>query len=192
MNFVAIDFETANPSPTSICAVGIAVVVNGQVVNRFARLVRPTPHYYLFTHIHGITAEMTAHAPDFASLWPEVRPLLASQPLVAHNKHFDRGVLARTLECYGLPPLESPWHCTVAISRKVFPQFPNHRLSTVCQHLNIPLNHHEAESDAAGAAHIALEALAQLKVDSLEALEKAIARLPGPHKPHYYSRRWHA
>jgi DNA polymerase-3 subunit epsilon len=188
MDFVAIDFETANPQATSACAIGLAVVRQGVIVERFARLIRPTPNYYRFTNIHGITAAMTAQAPTFAELWPQLAPLLQGQPLVAHNKRFDSGVLANTLAHYGIPMPEASWHCTVAISRRVLPTLPNHRLSTVCAHLGIPLNHHEAESDAVGAACIALHALQQLQATSLFELDTKLATLPAP--PRRPFRRW--
>ena len=56
-NFVAIDVETANAEPTSICAVGAVKVMDGSIVDRFYTLVRPYPNYYFrhFTeNIHGI------------------------------------------------------------------------------------------------------------------------------------------
>lgn len=45
-NFVAIDFETANFTKSSICSIGIVIVKNGEVVDNFYSLVRPTPNYY--------------------------------------------------------------------------------------------------------------------------------------------------
>ena len=45
-NFVAIDFETANGKRSSICSVGAAIVKNGEIVDSFYSLVKPTPNYY--------------------------------------------------------------------------------------------------------------------------------------------------
>ena len=47
-DFVAIDFETANNEPSSICSVGIVVVRDGMVQHREHRLVRPVPNYYCY------------------------------------------------------------------------------------------------------------------------------------------------
>ena len=44
-NFVAIDVETANGEPTSICAIGAVKVTDGVITDRFYELVRPTPNY---------------------------------------------------------------------------------------------------------------------------------------------------
>lgn len=178
MDFVAIDFETANNSPTSMCAVGIAVVQNGELVHSFARLVKPTPNYYAHTRIHGIDERMTATAPSFAALWPQLQEMLQGMPLVAHNASFDRNVLASTLRAYHLPAHEAPWYCSVQISRRVMSHLPNHKLSSVCQALGIPLNHHEAESDARGCAHIMLHAMQQTGATSLPELQLAASKLP--------------
>ena len=40
-NFVAIDVETANNHPSSICAIGAVKVVGGVIVERFYELVKP-------------------------------------------------------------------------------------------------------------------------------------------------------
>lgn len=41
LNFTALDFETANPNRSSACAVGLAKVRDGQVVDTFSTLVKP-------------------------------------------------------------------------------------------------------------------------------------------------------
>ena len=47
-NFAAIDFETANNERTSICSVGVVIVRNGEIADRFYSLVHPEPDYYLY------------------------------------------------------------------------------------------------------------------------------------------------
>ena len=44
MDFIAIDFETANHRRHSACAVGIVTVRDGKVVDRFSTLIRPRNH----------------------------------------------------------------------------------------------------------------------------------------------------
>ena len=46
-DFVAIDFETANYEPTSICSVGLVVVRGGEITQSMHRLVCPEPDYYI-------------------------------------------------------------------------------------------------------------------------------------------------
>ena len=43
-DFAAIDFETANSEPSSVCAVGVVIVRNGEVVDSFYSLIQPEPN----------------------------------------------------------------------------------------------------------------------------------------------------
>src|SRR4051794_14100987 len=74
--FVAIDFETADISPDSACAVGLVRVEALKVVRRETLLIRPPRSQMLFTHVHGITWEMVKDAAEFADAWRQLSPLL--------------------------------------------------------------------------------------------------------------------
>lgn len=73
MNFIAIDFETANHLRSSACQVGLAKVENGTVVETRSFYIRPIPDYYetMNIRIHGIRPEQTQDAPSFETLWRE-------------------------------------------------------------------------------------------------------------------------
>ena len=161
-HFAAIDFETANYSPTSICSVGWVVVRQGEIVERIHRLVRPAPNYYVrrFTEeIHGIGFEDTCNQPDFPEVWADIAPCIEGLPLVAHNKAFDERVLRQTMAAYGLEWPGYEFLCTLQAARRLFPksQIGDHRLPTVCRYLGIEFaHHHDALADAEGCARIAL------------------------------------
>lgn len=160
LDFAAIDFETANYNPTSICAVGLVVVRDGVLCDNFYRLVRPEPEYYLrqFTAIHGICYEDTANEPCFAHVWNELRDKIGDLPLVAHNKAFDERVMRATCRMYGLEMPDVSFYCTLQQARRVIPRsaIENYRLPTVCAYLGIAFGqHHNALDDAEGCARIA-------------------------------------
>ena len=157
--WVAIDFETATREPTSVCAVGIAVVSGGRIVDSGAWLVQPPFNEYEFwnTNVHGLGPEDTARAPDFREIWFELQPLLAQGPLLAHNAPFDMRVLRALIESLELPAPAIRYACTVSMARKAFPVLANHKLNTVCDHCGITLMHHDAASDAKACANVALE-----------------------------------
>ncbi|MFZ1965091.1 MAG: 3'-5' exonuclease, partial [Roseiarcus sp.] len=158
MNFVAIDFETANYQPDSACAVGLVKVVGGEIVNTAAYLIRPPTREFVFTYIHGLTWSDVANANDFGLLWPKLAAFLdGAEFLAAHNAPFDRGVLRACCARYRLPAPSAPFRCTVQISRRAWNIRPT-KLSDVCKKLEIPLNHHEALSDAMACARIVLAA----------------------------------
>lgn len=163
MKYIAIDFETANASPLSACAVGITVFDDAQKLKDNVYLIRPPVGFDSFhwynTKIHGITKKMVEHAPAFDEIWELCCEDLEGGVIVCHNAAFDTGVLHSLLDFYGYPLPECPYICTVKVARRVWPNLDNHKLDTVSQFLGIPLNHHEAGSDAHACGRILLEAL---------------------------------
>ena len=156
--FVAIDFETADYQPDSACAVALVRVEGSHIVHRRHFLIRPPRSTFIFSYIHGITWEMVAGKPTFGELWPEIKPLLAgAQFLSAHNAPFDRGVLQACCADHNLKPPRLPFLCTVKLARQIWNLFPT-KLPNVCSHLGIPLDHHNAASDAEACARIVLAA----------------------------------
>ena len=81
-------------------------------------------------------------------LWELLRPLLDKGVLCAHNAVFDLGVLGKCLRDYGIEWKSSAEYvCTCQIGRKLLPQAENHRLNTLAELLDLPLQHHNALSD---------------------------------------------
>jgi DNA polymerase-3 subunit epsilon len=162
-SFAAIDFETANYYPSSICSVGVVIVKDGKVTDRIYELIKPEPEWYsrFNTRIHGLRAEDTADAPVFPLVWKKIAPLLESLPLVAHNKSFDEGCLRAAHRAYCLDYPEYTFFCTCQGSRRRFGKLlPNHQLHTVAAHIGFDLrHHHHALADAEACAAIALEVL---------------------------------
>ena len=158
MAFVAIDFETANSGRESACAVGLVRVEGYEIVRRETRLIRPPSSEFSFTWCHGITWDHVVDQPPFHDVWSELRTMLDGVTfLAAHNARFDRAVLNACCKASGLDVPELPFECTVKIARKAWNIRPT-RLDVVCRALDIPLNHHEAGSDAEACARILLAA----------------------------------
>lgn len=157
--FVAIDFETADHGRDSACAVALAVVRDGAITETVHRLIRPPRRGFRFTHVHGIAWEDVEGEADFGGVWPALAPLLDGAAfMVAHNAAFDRGVLEACCAAHGLRPPGLRFECTVRMARAAWGLYPT-KLPDVCLHLGIPLRHHDAASDAAAAARIAVAAL---------------------------------
>lgn len=158
MRAVAIDFETANETRVSACAIGLAWIDEGRVTEVEERLIRPPePRFSSFnTAIHGIRARDVENAPTFAEMWAGVVDRMAGRLVVAHNASFDMSVLRRSLELIGRDPPECRFLCTVALARRVWPDLPRHKLNDVSDFLGLKLDHHRAGSDAAACAEILL------------------------------------
>lgn len=161
--FVVFDVETPNSANDRMSAIGVSVVEDGQVVEEFASLVNPETHFDPFNiRLTGITPEAAAQAPAFPDLWPRLEPLFSSGLLVAHNAPFDMAVLSKCLGAYGIDWKSSAaYACTVRMGRDCYPELPNHKLNTLCAHLGISLEHHQASSDSHACALLLLDYLAR-------------------------------
>lgn len=161
-DFAAIDFETANSERTSVCSVGVVVVRNGEITERFYSLIQPEPNYYNYrcSQVHGLCREDTDDAPVFPEVWERIEPLIEGLPLVAHNRAFDENCLKSVFACYQMTYPDYEFYCTLHASRLVLPGLDNHRLHTVARACGYcPENHHHALADAETCAAIALEIL---------------------------------
>ena len=163
LDFAAIDFETANEFPSSVCSVGVVVVRGGEVVDKFYSLIHPEPEYYQWfcQRVHGLTPEDTEEAPVFPYVWTQIEPLIEGLPLVAHNARFDEGCLKAVFRVYRMDYPDYVFYDTLAASRRRFGcRLPNHQLQTVAAACGYDLlNHHHALADAEACAAIALAIL---------------------------------
>jgi DNA polymerase-3 subunit epsilon len=157
--FVAIDFETANSSRDSACAVALITVRGTEIVDRTSFLIKPPQPEFEFCHIHGICREHVADQPAFGELWPQILARLEPAAFIAaHNAAFDRAVLLACCETNGLIPPPLSFLCTLQMARAAPWRLNPANLPAVCQFLSIPLDHHRAESDAEACARIVIAA----------------------------------
>ena len=148
--FAVIDFETTGISPDfgdRATEVAIVVMEGDRVVDRFQSLMNAGVRIPSFiTQLTGISNAMVAAAPDAAVVMAEASRFVGSTPLVAHNAAFDRKFWAAELARVGLPAPQ-PFACTLLISRRLYPQAPNHKLGSLVDYHRLPRT---------GAAHRAL------------------------------------
>ena len=138
-DFAAIDFETANEQPSSVCSVGVVIVRDGEIVDSFYSLIHPEPEYYQWfcQRVHGLGPEDTEAAPVFPYAWEKIEPLIEGLPLVAHNSRFDEGCLKAVFRVYQMDYPDYEFHDTLAASRSHFGcRLPNHQLQTVAAACN--------------------------------------------------------
>ncbi len=155
--FIVIDFETATGYKDSACSVAIVTVEAGVIVEEYSKLIQPPENYYwkrFSEEIHHISASDTANAPTFDLIFPEIEKRLAGMTIVAHSEGFDRGVLGACMDRYGLESehldVNTPWECTVRKYHELG-YYPA-SLDVLCEEFGIPLDHHQALSDARGCA----------------------------------------
>jgi DNA polymerase-3 subunit epsilon len=154
-SFTAIDFETAQMNPNSICQVGLVRVEHGQIVKQIDRLVQPPGNSYFYKNIevHNIRPEDTEYAPTFDVVWHEdMKVLIEDEVVVAHSIGFDANCLRHSLAYYDEIQPQFEERCTLKIYRR--------GLSYLSKKYRIPLNHHNALSDANACAQLYLKHLA--------------------------------
>lgn len=89
-DFVAIDFETANGRRSSVCSVGIVIVRDGVIVDRFYSLIQPAPNYYTYwtTEVHGLSRRDTDGQPTFPEVWAQVAEKIKGLPACSTQPSF--------------------------------------------------------------------------------------------------------
>ena len=181
MKAIAIDFETANSSRASACAIGLAWIDGGKIVRVEERLIRPREMRFDSRNIgiHGIKPEHVASKPELPAVLAEFRDDLAGAVVLAHNAAFDMSVLRAGLDQYGLPYPEFGYLCTCKMARLVWPELPSVALDVVSRHLRLALDHHQAGSDAAACAGIALAAARKLGVTRIRDIPSPICLQSG-------------
>ena len=173
-----IDFETTGMSPaqgaraTEIAAV---LVQDGHIVGRFQSLMNSGAWVPPFIeHLTGISNRMLAQAPPARAVMKEVLRFTRGLPLVAHNAAFDRGFWnaeAALADC--APDPAHQFACTLLLSRRLYPQAPNHRLGTLAKLHALPPNGraHRALADAETTAYL----LVQMQRDAGQQFAQALA-----------------
>lgn len=167
MSLIAvIDFETTGLSPAygdRATEVAIVLVERGRVVDRFQSLMNAGVRVPSFiTQLTGISNAMVAAAPDVAQVMARASRFVGNAPMVAHNASFDRKFWVGELARLGLPAPQ-PFACTLLVSRRLYPQAPNHKLGSLVDYHCLPRTGaaHRALADA----EMAAELLGQIQQD---------------------------
>ena len=170
MNFVAIDFETANSSRDSACSLGMVKVLDDRIVEEWYELIKPPKMLFepINVSIHGITAKDVVNAKTFGELWSEIYSFIDGYQVVAHNASFDFSVIRKCLDTYDLDYPEFDYYCTVIASKISWPELSRHDLHSLSDFLNIELEHHNALADAKACAKILIDAARNMNAQSLD------------------------
>lgn len=159
---VALDLETTGLSPLVDRIIEISgVKVTPEGIEVFDQLVQPEiPIPPFTTEIHHITDDMVIDSPKISEVIPSFVEFIAGFPIIAHNARFDAGFIVYDILQNKLSLPKAKVYCSCALSRKVFTEFPNHRLATLVEKLEIKLeNHHRALDDAKACLQVFARAL---------------------------------
>lgn len=159
--YAVIDFETNGLMPEQggrALEVAAVIVQDGRITESWQSLMNPGGRVPGFiTALTGITSAMVSAAPAPAQAMAGIAEFVGDATLVAHNASFDRRFWQHELARIDRPAVHD-FLCTVLISRRLYPWAPNHKLATLVDLHNIPVDgrHHRALADAAMTAHLFL------------------------------------
>ncbi len=146
-----VDVETTGASASYGRIIEIAVirVEGGKIKRTFQSLVNPERYIpFSVEQLTGIRSKDVECAPLFEDIARELMRLLDGAIFVAHNARFDYGFVKNEFRRLG-KSFNARCLCTVKLSRKLFPQYRNHDLSSVINRFGILCDdRHRAMGDA--------------------------------------------
>ena len=188
----AIDFESAGAAPGETdqpVQVGIVRLesLSEKQPSLFTSYIACTrPVRWSASKVHGITTAHLQNAPDFPTLWPELKQHLQDALVIGHNPSTEKRFL-RAFPGHGF----GPWLDTLQLARQAIPQLGDYTLSCVCRALGLEeeirqwvqtagtqhLHWHDALFDAAASLLLLRKLLLSLQMEhtTLEQIPFAIS-----------------
>lgn len=156
---IVLDFETSGMSPDAgdrAIEIGAVKICRGQITERFQSLMNPGMRINRFIENYtGITNQMLQGAPGVGEVMSEFAQFIGNTPLVAHNASFDCRFLNAEFDRIGRERREN-FGCSMLVSRRVYPDAPNHKLETLVRYKNLETDgtFHRALADAQMTAYL--------------------------------------
>lgn len=154
-DYVVLDFETTGLRAGSdkIIQIGAVKYINHMHKDTMYLTINPQQHISsTITRITGITNADVRDAPVIEEVAHELIQFIGGLPIIAHNAPFDMGFLYALEEITPIP--EYTVIDTVKLARKVIPETPNHKLTTLSAFLELEHNAHDALGDCLATAAI--------------------------------------
>ncbi|MDY2730344.1 MAG: exonuclease domain-containing protein [Clostridium sp.] len=176
MDFIGIDFETANEKRNSPCSIGIVVVKGGKVIEKIYHLIKPKEMRFtpINIGIHGIRPAMVKDELEFDKVWEKIKRYFDNTLVIAHNASFDISVLRNTLSTYNIEMPSFSYICTMKLSRNFYKNLDNARLNTVNKLLGYKFNHHDALADALACGNILINISKELNTTDINEISKLV------------------
>lgn len=151
MDFIAIDFETANHKRCSACTLGISIYKNNINIDNKYFIFKPYPFEFdeINLRITGLKESDFENLPNFEEIWNTIELYFNDSLVFAHNASFDINVLKQTLDIYNIPYPNFDFCCTYLMSKVKFENLQNYKLGTISNLLELKsFEHHNALEDA--------------------------------------------
>jgi DNA polymerase-3 subunit epsilon len=139
---VVLDFETTGLSPGEgdrAIEIGAVRIEDGEVTGRFQELMNPGQRVSGFIESYtGITNGMLAEARPCGEVMRDFAEFICGYNLVAHNASFDKRFLDAELKRISID-YTGQFSCSMLAARRIYQQAPDHKLGTLVEFMNIPV-----------------------------------------------------
>lgn len=136
--YVIFDIETTGLYPRRgdrIIEIGAVSMHNGIMEKEFFSMVNTQRRITKAAQrVHGITSGDLQHAPLPEHVFTEFNEFIKGGILISHNSAFDTSFLRYEFQRHHLF-LNNRTICTLELSKRRWPNLPNHKLQTVYRHL---------------------------------------------------------
>lgn len=181
LDYIAIDFETANYYKNSACSVGLVRLIDGKETDSVYSLIHPAKMYFIpewIETIHHISYDDVRDKPYFPEVWDTiVMPFINKTPdipLVAHNENmFDMPVIKNCCEYFGMEVPKLEYFDSLIVAKKTWPDLESHRLTALGEYFKIEYLAHDALEDSRTCGQIIKFAADKWGVNSIEELLKS-------------------
>jgi len=154
LDFVAIDFETANSKRSSPCSVGMARVENGIIVDTYYSLINPECQFDAYNmYIHGITPEMVVTEKIYPDIAKDILTFSTDLPLVAHYAPFDMGVIKDSNARYNISDFRKKYFDSYYLAKQYISAL-SYKLNHLANQIGFSFEHHNALADAEACANL--------------------------------------
>jgi DNA polymerase-3 subunit alpha (Gram-positive type) len=177
-SYIVLDIETTGLSRVNhkITEIAALKVRNNKIIRKFSTLVNPEEKIPSFiTSLTGINNQMVEDSPNIQEVLPKFINFLGKNPLIAHCASFDYGFLNYNSQVHLSKKLGNPTICTRKLSRRLIPELPNYKLSSLCEHFKVENKiAHRAMSDVQATNRIFNSLLEIMKKEGIENKEQII------------------
>lgn len=156
-DYVVFDIETTglNPYECEIIEIGAVKVRDGEIIDRYNQLIRPSKPVPLeIQKLTNITDDMLDDKPSFDEIKDNFLNFIDGKILVAHNANFDVGFIRYHFGKLGIN-VTNPFVDTMKMAQDIVEGVRNYKLDTLTDKLGIKLvSHHRAVDDAEATAYL--------------------------------------
>ena len=181
LNYIAIDFETANMYRNSACSVGLVRFIDGKETDSCYSLIHTAKMYFIpewTEQIHHISYNDVRDKPYFPEIWDTMVIPFINQtpgiPLVAHNGNmFDMPVIKDCCCYYGMDVPKLEYFDSLIVAKKTWPELDSHKLTELGAYFGIDYLAHDALEDSRTCGQLIKLAADKWSVNSVDELLNA-------------------